>query len=141
MSLPKNYDRVAGADYFISNEDREALGVLYGNLLTNDYALMNANTAAAAQAIIWEIMEDGAASFDLSSGAFKLLTSSVLNEAQNLWAMIISGNYVASAIDVFAARGTQDLLTSTVPIPGALPLLLSGIAGLGFASRKQRVRA
>lgn len=141
LTLPKDHERVAGADYFGSADDLEALGVLYGNLLTADYALKNANTAAAAQAIIWEVVEDGATSFDLTAGDFKLFTQDVLNEAQTLWALIISGDFVASAIDVFSARGTQDLITSAVPIPGALPLLLSGIAGLGFASRKQRNRA
>ncbi|MFQ5563065.1 MAG: hypothetical protein ACE5FO_05805 [Parvularculaceae bacterium] len=30
---------------------------------------------------------------------------------------------------------------STIPIPGALPLLLSGLAGLGFASRRRRKTA
>ncbi len=140
LSLPKDHERVAGADYFASADDRQALGILYGNLLTGDHALKNANTAAAAQAVIWEIVEDGATSFDLSAGDFKLFTADVLSEAQSLWALIISGDYVASAFDVFHARGTQDLITSAVPIPGALPLLLSGIAGLGFASRKQRSR-
>ncbi|WP_133162303.1 VPLPA-CTERM sorting domain-containing protein [Hyphococcus luteus] len=140
LSLPKDHERVAGGDYFGSSDDLEALGVLYGDLMTADFALKNANTAAAAQAIVWEIVEDGATSFDLAAGDFKLFTSDVLSEAQSLWALIISGDYLASAVDVFHARGTQDLLTSAVPIPGALPLLLSGIAGLGFASRKQRSR-
>lgn len=141
LTLPKDHERVAGGDYFGSADDLDALGILYGNFLTTDYALKNANTAAAAQAVIWEIVEDGAASFDLSAGDFKLFTLDVRNEAQALWALVISGDYIGVAIDVFAAKGTQDLITSAVPVPGALPLLLSGIAGLGFASRKQRARA
>lgn len=139
LTLPKDHERVAGADYFGSADDLEALGIIYGNFLTSDIALKNANTAAAAQAVIWEIVEDGATSFDLSAGDFKLFTQSVLTEANALWALVLSGNYAAVAIDVFSARGTQDLITSSVPIPGALPLLLAGIAGLGFASRKQRI--
>lgn len=138
LSLPKAHERVSGGDYFGSPENLQALGVLYGNFLTADYSLKNANTAAAAQAVIWEIVEDGATSFDLSAGDFKLFTKDVLTEAQALWALIISGGFSAVAIDVFSARGTQDLITSAVPVPAALPLLLSGIAGLGFASRRQR---
>lgn len=143
LSLPKDHERVAGAGYFGSTGNVDALGVLYGNFLTADYALKNANTAAAAQAVVWEIVEDGATSFDLSAGDFKLFTQDVLNEAQTLWALIISGDFATAAIDVFAASGTQDLITtaSPVPVPAALPLLLSGLAGLGFASRKQRARS
>ena len=141
LSLPRDHERAAGGDYFAAADDLDALGILYGNFLTADYALKNANTAAAAQAVIWEIVEDGASSFDLSAGDFKLFTADVHNEAQALWALVLSGDYIAAAIDVFTAKGTQDLITSAVPVPAALPLLLSGIAGLGFASRKQRARS
>lgn len=138
LSLPREHERVSGAAYFSSAEDLDALGILYGALLTPAHVLKNANTAAAAQAIIWEIIEDGATSFDLASGSFRLLTQDVLAEADALWALVTSGQFTPAGIDVFVANGTQDLLTSSVPIPGALPLLISGIAGLGFASRKQR---
>lgn len=140
LSLPRDHERVAGADYFASGEDLNALGVLYGSLMTTEYVFKNANTAAAAQSIIWEITEDGASAFDLAAGDFKLFTADVLAEANALWALIISGDFAAGAIDVFAARGTQDLITSSVPLPGALPLLFSGLAGLGFASRKQKAQ-
>jgi hypothetical protein len=141
LSLPREHERVAGDEYFASAADVDALGILYGNLLTPELGLKNANTSAALQAIVWEIVEDGATSFDLASGSFKLFTKDVLAEANNLWALIVSGTYFAVAIDVFHAAHTQDLLTSSVPIPGALPLLFSGIAGLAFASRKQKRRA
>lgn len=140
LSLPKSHERVAGGDYFGSAADIDALGVLYGNLMTADFSLKNANTAAATQAIIWEIVEDGATSFDLAGGSFKLLTQDVLAEANTLWALIISGTFFSTGIDVFRAAGTQDLITSSVPVPGALPLLFSGIAGLAFASRRQKSR-
>jgi hypothetical protein len=138
LSLPRDHERVAGVEYFASADDRNALGVLYGSLMTTDYVFKNATTAAAAQAVIWEIAEDGASAFDLAAGDFKLFTAAVLTEANALWALIISGDFASSSFDVFAARGTQDLITSSVPIPGALPLLLSGLAGFGFASRRQR---
>ena len=62
----------------------------------------------------------------------------MLAEANALWALIISGDFLSTSVDVFAAVRTQDLLTSSVPVPGALPLLFSGLAGLGFASRRQK---
>ena len=107
--------------------------------MTEAYGLKNANTAAAMQAIIWEITEDGAANFDLRSGAFILLTADVLAEADKLWALVISGQFAAIDFDVFSAKGTQDLIVSQVPVPGAL--LLFGTALAGFASAKRRRRA
>ena len=141
-TLPKDHTLVDGATYFPSAADRTALGVLYGNFLTSGTGLQNANTSAALQAIVWEIVEDGASAFDLSSGSFKLFTADVLTAANGLWSMIISGDYSAVKLDVLAADGTQNLLIPSVPLPGALSLLLSGIAGLGFAARMRKpVRA
>lgn len=47
---------------------------------------------------------------------------------------------VALATIELTGSGAIDNLTfdAAIPVPGALPLLLSGIAGLGFASRRKR---
>ncbi|GJL93609.1 MAG: hypothetical protein DHS20C05_00140 [Hyphococcus sp.] len=138
LSLPREHTRVAGTDYFPDAEDQNKIGIIYGNFMTDTTGLQNSTTAAAMQAIMWEIVEDGASSFDLSDGVFELISADVLAAANNLWAMAMSGQYLPVSFDVFAARRTQDLLTPEVPLPGALYLLLSGMAGLGFASRKQK---
>ena len=138
LTLPKLHERVEGADYFTDAADREALGILYGGLMNEAYGLKNANTAAAMQAIIWEITEDGATNFDLRSGAFILLTSDVLAEADKLWALVTSGQFVAIDFDVCSARGTQDLIVSQVPVQGALLLFGTALAGFGSAKRRRR---
>ena len=46
--------------------------------------------------------------------------------------------FVLEAIGEGAGFTVAQLTVTSVPIPGAIPLLLSGIAGLGFASRKKR---
>lgn len=138
LSLPRDHERVAGSDYFLSEADRNALGVLYNKFLNNMLGIDTGTEAAALQAIIWEITEDGADMFDLTSGNFQLLSQGALSAANDLWLMISMGQMEAMPFDVFRARHTQDLLTSTVPIPGAAFLLLSGIFGLSFASRKQK---
>lgn len=138
LTLPKDHARVSGASYFTNVEDRTALEILYENFMTSGIGLKNSTTAAAMQSIIWEITEDGAAAFNLSSGSFRLFSSDVLAEANNLWAMILSGEYKAVRFDVFTARGTQDLLVSEVPIPGGAFLFGSAIAGFSFARRQRK---
>ena len=137
LTLPKEHERVDGADYVLDAEDHTALGILYRNFMTPDYGLRNADTGAAMQVVIWEIIEDGAADFNLDAGAFRVLTSAVRHEALNLWALLTSGDYAPARFDVLAARGTQDLIVNEVPAPGALILFGSTILA-GAAIRRRR---
>ena len=141
LTLPKDHERVSGDDYFMDQDDRDAVGALFNNFLTTDLGLADSTSAAAMQVILWEVVEDGAANFDLTMGDFEVVTNSVRNRANDLWAMVVDGlNNDAFAniqFDVFVADGTQDLLVET-PLPGALALLISGIAGLGFSTRKKK---
>lgn len=139
LTLPKDHERVEGGAYFVNADDRNALGILYGNFMTADYGLKNANTGAAMQVIIWEIVEDGAANFNLNAGSFKLLTEGVHTEAMALWALLTSGAFKPVAFDVFAARGTQDLLVNEVPIPGALYLFGAAVAAGGALKRRRKI--
>jgi hypothetical protein len=86
--------------------------------------------------MIWEIVEDGAANFNLSSGSFRLMSEGVRNEAMNLWNLLLSGDFKPIAFDVLAAEGTQDLIVSEVPVPGAF--LLFGTALAAGAIRRKR---
>ncbi|MCB2113173.1 MAG: hypothetical protein KDD85_06450 [Parvularculaceae bacterium] len=138
LSLPREHQRVADQTYFPTASDRNAVGALYGNFLTAGTGLKDSTSAAALQTIIWEITEDGAANFNLSSGSFKVLSTDVLSKAQTFWAQIISGDYKPLRFDVFAANGSQDLLTSEVPIPGAALLFGSALAGFSFARRQRK---
>lgn len=138
LTLPKDHERTDGGAYFLNADDRSALGILYGNFMTADYGLANADTSAAMQVIIWEIVEDGAANFDLGGGSFKLLTEGVHAEAMALWALLTSGAFKPIAFDVFAARGTQDLLVNEVPVPGALILFGTAVAAGGALRRRRK---
>jgi hypothetical protein len=138
LVLPSGYGRVDDETFFSSDADRTATGALYNNLLTAEFGLKDATSAAALQSIIWEIREDGAANFDLEGGAFRLVSADVLLRAQSLWGLIVSGKLSAPDFDVFTARGTQDLLVSEVPLPAAFILFGAGLAGLGAVRRKRR---
>ncbi len=58
----------------------------------------------------------------------------------DLVARAIAGEFVGATSMTLGYVDTEFYLESIsdVPIPGAIPLLLSGLAGLGFASRKQK---
>ena len=73
LSLPRDHERVSGGEYFASADDVNALGILYGSLMTSEYVFKNATSAAAAQSIIWEITEDGAAWFTEPSQSMECL--------------------------------------------------------------------
>jgi hypothetical protein len=138
LTLPKDHERVDGEDYFLDTDDRTALGILYGNFMTADYGLKNADTGAAMQVMIWEIVEDGAANFNLSAGSFRLMSEGVRNEAIDLWNLLLSGDFKPIAFDVLAAEGTQDLIVSEVPVPGAFLLFATALAA-GAIRRKRTI--
>ncbi len=135
LTLPLDHDRVTGEVYF-SEEDRKALGTAYGSMMTEEYALADGISAAAMQSIMWEVAEDGATSFDLSSGAFILLTQDVRTKAEEFWVLIQSGTLPFIGFDVFIASGTQDLITTETPLPGAALFMGTGIAA--YMSRKRK---
>lgn len=137
LSLPKEHERVADFVYF-DEPDRTAVSILYNNFMTSALGLANATSAAATQAIVWEIAEDGADNFNLGAGDFQLLTNSVLTTANLFWDTIVTGQFQTSSVNVFAAAGTQDLIVTETPIPAALPLILSGIAGLRLSARRRK---
>lgn len=136
LTLPKDHEVVDGESYILNTDDHSALGILYGNFMTAGYGLKNANTGAAMQVMIWEILEDGAANFNLDAGSFRLLSEGVRGEALALWTLALSGDFAAKRFDVFAAKGTQDLITPEVPLPGAFLLFATALAGAGAARRR-----
>ena len=139
LNLPFAYDWMSGADYFADPDLRNAIGIIFGNFMNETYSFMNSTYAAATQTVIWELMIDGYNGFDLSDGAFLLLTQDVLDVANSLWALIAGGSLNAASFDMLIADGNQDLIVppAEVPVPGALPLLLTGIAGMRLAKRKK----
>lgn len=138
LTLPKLHEEIAGRDYFANADDRQALGVLYGNFLTPEYGFKNASHAAGLQTIVWEIIEDGATNFDLSGGSFRVLTADVLNAANYLWSLIASGDFDAARLKVFAAEGTQDLIVNEVPLPAGAVLFATGLLAVAARRREKK---
>ncbi len=138
LTLPKTHTEIAGDAYFPNAADRSALGILYGDFMTTSLGLKDATASAAMQTIIWEIVEDGADNFNLSAGSFRLLSTDVRSAANLMWAEVLSGNHKPINFNVFAARGTQDLLVSQVPVPAAFWLFGSAVAGLTFSRRTRK---
>jgi len=134
LSLPADHKRISAAERFQDSQLVEALGSVYGNYLANA-GTATADFAAATQILIWELTTDGVSGFDLSSGVFSLAAGSVFDTASGIWTDFVNGQLDMMSFDVFAVGGSQDLLVSEVPVPGALILMLTGLAGLRSATR------
>ena len=84
----------------------------------------------------------GNASLDNSSGLIKITTSlnSVISVVTMTFAQAASNAFGLVDWIRFQYAGTEFVVAqiSDIPLPGALPLLLSGLAGLGFAARRKK---
>ena len=84
----------------------------------------------------------GNASLNSSSGLIKITTS--LNSVVSMVTMTFAqaSTFAFGLVDWirFQFEGTEFVVASIsdIPLPGALPLLLSGLAGLGFAARRKK---
>ena len=144
LRLPSDYTREDAAAYLGDAGALNALGIIYANFINQDLGLRNAQTAAGLQILIWEIVEDGVENFDLSMGNFAALDEDIVAEAETFWALITSGMFEAGEFSVFASSRSQDLLgdvLSEVPLPGAILLMMTGLAGLRTASRRRKEAA
>lgn len=84
----------------------------------------------------------GNLSLDSSSGLIKITTSlnSIVAMATLTFAQAATIGFGFVDWIRFEYAGTEFVVASIsdVPLPGALPLLLSGLAGLGFAARRKK---
>lgn len=84
----------------------------------------------------------GNTSLDSSSGLIKITTSlnSIVSVVTMTFAQAASNAFGLVDWIRFEYAGTEFVVASIsdIPLPGALPLLLSGLAGLGFAARRKK---
>jgi len=84
----------------------------------------------------------GNASLDNSNGLIKISTSlnSIVSVVTMTFAQASTNAFGLVDWIRFQFAGTEFVVASIsdIPLPGALPLLLSGLAGLGFAARRKK---
>jgi hypothetical protein len=111
--------------------------------------IADSDTAAAFQLAAWEIVsEQNGNPLNITEGLFRV--TSINSQAAGTYAQswlndVQSGNFKANLdqITIFSADNTQDLLTgdlppAPVPLPGAIGLMLMGLAALGGVAKARR---
>jgi len=105
--------------------------------------LHNADTSAAVQSAVWEVLNETSGSYGFTTGTFKASSSSTgtqlaLNNLNAQW-----GNIATQAITVHAdklfSKDHQDFLVITaVPEPETYAMLLAGLGIVGAVGRRRR---
>lgn len=101
---------------------------------------VDANTSAAAQSIIWEILYETSGSYDFSAGSFQVSSSNaglttVLGQID--WSDLPSVPIVVHADQLFSPTRQDLLVVTVVPEPGTYALMLAGLAGIGFVAQRR----
>ena len=128
---PSSDDNVTG-----STNSREGIALLFGN---STFDLREINFRNVTHDPIVDGTND--------AGEFVEVNHNASGFVQYTFAQIVqkalAGDFMNTTSIAFRYVNTQFYINtmSDVPIPGALPLLLSGIAGLGFASRRKKKAA
>lgn len=118
-------------------------------LFTSAYdSVTDAVSAAGFQIALWEIVEDTASGFDLTSGVFMAPTNSnatqqqVRNTAQSFLDGLATAGTGGYDLRFLTSPDSQDVVTfervSPVPLPASGLLLLSAGAGTVLLRRKRR---
>ena len=149
LSLPAEYS------HFSTDFTQGALTKI--DRLLSNVAVTNAETAAATQLTLWEIVTDGQGAdlLNLGTGGFRVVSSSAktlagkyvaaLNDPSK-WTTMTGGWTFIQTPDFTANNKTygQDLVAldlKPVPLPAAGWLLLVGVAALGATARSRRTSA
>jgi len=142
FGLPLNYSRVDGATAWGATKSADvdrALSYFNAHSYPSD-----PSTSAAAQAVIWEILNENTGSYSLSSGSFKATSPYAVTQAA-----LDSFDFAAMASQPVTVHADQlfnpiyqDLLTTTniVPEPSVYALMLAGVASIGFIARRRRAK-
>ena len=109
-----------------------------GTLFDNGHATFGANFAdaaavqAVASSIVFQMMVSGPGCVGTCDTWFNVLFQDANNMALNLTGTTFSFMQAAQNPEFYVSAVT------TVPVPAALPLFASGLAGLGWLSRRRR---
>lgn len=141
LNLPGTYER---KDDLFTGTVRQNIDALLSNaFLSTPTLVINAQTAAAFQIALWEIISD--TTFDLASGNFRMSNNPSGRGLAHTWLTnITNGTWTAKgATFTFLHSDTlQDVLAigiggpTPVPLPAGLWLMGAGVAGLMAMRRR-----
>jgi hypothetical protein len=137
-----NYSVVSGVSAWGSAKSQELDHVM--SYLMGAGAPHDANSSALAQALVWEVIYENSANYDLSSGTFKSSsTNSAMQSALSSlsWATI-DATPISYHVDKLYSATNQDFMvvTQALPEPSSIALVAAALLGLVAAGRRRASR-
>lgn len=137
----RTYNLVSALDHFGDATLVDRIGRLY----TGFNALVtSADTSAAFQLALWELVDENNTDLDLTTGSFTATDFTNARATANGWLSSLSGITNGFNLFVLENEGSQDLLvfkpapTVRVPEPGTLALMCLGLLIVGLRMRRSR---
>ena len=131
------FDEFAFPDYGFYNEGSEGFDALA--LSVNDFVSLLGNTAGSAAEGSYEVFGSKGYVAGIKSGYIQYSAYQSVSLDDTLQITIQSGNRLTTKNGASPESGHFLVRTSTIPVPAAIWLFGSALAGLGWMKRKQTV--
>ena len=141
-AIDSTYSRLSAASYFGGGTVATNLGKLF---TIAGAAVSSADSSAAFQMAVWEILYETTSAYNVAAGNVKFTASQTYDvnpfSLANGWLNSINASTAVASLSVLRSTERQDLIyagaTAPIPEPTTYALMLAGLGALGFVARRR----